>query len=92
MPVGCRTVQELIPPHQPELRLFALLRVIRTPGGIGALRAVTSSSPVPLAAFTEENIHAETSLDPEFEFVYPTGVASLLHFVRSQSQRTGIPP
>jgi hypothetical protein len=46
---------------------------------------MTSSSPVPFAAITEEDIHAELFLDPKFEFVYPTGIASLLHFVQSYS-------
>jgi hypothetical protein len=46
---------------------------------------MTSSSPVPFTALTEENIHAKLFFDPEFEFVYPTGIASLLHFFQSYS-------
>jgi len=40
---------------------------------------VTSSSPVPFTTVTEENIHAKVFFDPQFEFVYPAGTASLLH-------------
>jgi hypothetical protein len=47
---------------------------------------MTSSSPVPFTAIAEEDIHAETLFDPEFEFVYPTGIVSLLHFVWSRGR------
>jgi hypothetical protein len=43
---------------------FSLLRVIRAPSGIGALRAMTSSSPIPFTTVTEENIHAQGFFDP----------------------------
>ena len=43
---------------------FPLLRVIRAPSGIGALRTMTSSSPVPFTTVTEENVHAQGFFDP----------------------------
>ena len=50
--------------YQPGMWLFPLLRVIRAPSGVRALRAMTSSSPIPFTTFTEENIHAQGFLDP----------------------------
>jgi len=44
--------------------LFPLLRVVRAPSGIGALRAMTSSSPIPFTTVTEENIHTQGFFDP----------------------------
>jgi hypothetical protein len=44
--------------------LFPLLRVIRAPSGIGTLRSITSTSPVPFTIITEENIHAQAFSDP----------------------------
>jgi hypothetical protein len=46
-----------------------------------ALRAMASAPPVPLATVTEENIHAQSLLNPKFEFVHPAGTASYFHFV-----------
>jgi hypothetical protein len=63
--VGC----DSIPSRQPRILLCPLLLVVRTPGGVGALRTMTSSSPVPFTTVTEENIHAKGFFDPQFEFV-----------------------
>jgi hypothetical protein len=52
---------------------------------------MTSSSPVPLTTVTEKNIHTKGFFDPQFEFVQPAGIASLLHFVWSGSQGNNIP-
>jgi len=52
-----------------RIQLFSFLLVIRAPSGVGALRAMTSSSPVPFTTVTEENIHAQGFFDPQFEFV-----------------------
>jgi hypothetical protein len=64
---------------QPGIQLLPFLHVIRAPGGIGALRVMTSASPVPFAVVAQENVHAKTLFEPEFEFVYPVGTASLFH-------------
>jgi len=58
-----------ISPPQSGIRLSPLLRVIRAPRGVGALRTMTSGSPVPFTTVAEENIHAQGFLDPQFEFV-----------------------
>ena len=71
-----------ISPYQPGISLFPFLRIIRAPGGIGTLRTMTGSSPVPSTTVTEENIHAQGFSNPQFEFIQPSGIASLLHFVR----------
>ena len=80
-----------IRPHQPGIRLSPLLRVIRTPCGVRALRAMTSRPPVPFTTVTEKNSHAEGSSYPQSESVYPTGVASLGHFFRHRTQDKNTP-
>jgi hypothetical protein len=47
---------------------------------VGTLRAMTGTPPIPLAAVTEEDIHAQSLLGVEFEFVQPAGLASFFHF------------
>jgi hypothetical protein len=67
--------------HQPGTQSFALLYVIRAPSCVGTLGAMTSAPPVPLTIATEENIHAQSPLNPNSEFVQPTGTASFFHFI-----------
>jgi hypothetical protein len=47
---------------------------------------MTGTSPVPFAAFAEQNIHPQGFLDPQFEIIQPAGIASLLHFVWSKNR------
>jgi hypothetical protein len=78
--------------YQMRSQLFPLLSVIRAPGGVGTLRTMTSTSPVPFTTFTEENIHTQGSLDTKFELIQPTGIASLLHFVWSNNLDNELSP
>ena len=78
--------------YQMRSQLFPLLCIIRAPGGVGALRTMTSTSPVPFTTFAEENIHTQGSLDPKFELIQPTGIASLLHFVWSNNRDNKLSP
>ena len=70
-----------LPLHQTEIQSFALLYEVRAPGCVRTLRAMTSASPVPLAAATEENIHAQCLLNPKFEFIQPAGTTSFFHVI-----------
>jgi bifunctional N-acetylglucosamine-1-phosphate-uridyltransferase/glucosamine-1-phosphate-acetyltransferase GlmU-like protein len=43
---------------------------------------MTSGSPIPFTAFTDENIHAQAFLDSQFEFIQPAGIGSFVHFAQ----------
>jgi hypothetical protein len=64
---GFRSVKELAVVAD----LSASLLIIEAPDGISPLRVMAGTSPVPLAAITQHDVHAQHPLDADFSSVCP---------------------